>query len=76
MRHLASMRVIEETAANTYKATLLSEALTIPKYRDAIPFWYAVVTACRVHTQAKSSQFRSSWTYLSEATKFPRQDQL
>lgn len=51
------MRVIEETAANTYKATLLSEALTIPKYRDAIPFWYALGTVCCVQTLAKSSQF-------------------
>ncbi|MCJ1385013.1 hypothetical protein MMC17_008131 [Xylographa soralifera] len=38
LKHLASMRVIEEVAANTYKATPLSEALTIPKYRDAISF--------------------------------------
>jgi len=68
------MRVIEEAAADTYKATLLSEALTIPKYRDAIPFWFALDTVCCVHTLAKSSKLRSSWTYLSEATKFPRQD--
>ena len=40
MRHLASMRVIEEEAADVYKPTMLSEALTIPKYRDAVPFWY------------------------------------
>lgn len=64
------MRVIEEVATNTYKATLLSKALTIPKYRDAIPFWYATVD--RVHTLTNGSQFRSSWTCLSEATKFPR----
>ena len=33
------MRVIEEGAANIYKATPHSKALTIPKYRDAVPFW-------------------------------------
>ncbi|MCJ1398246.1 hypothetical protein MMC11_001443 [Xylographa trunciseda] len=38
LKHLASMRVIEEVAADTYKATPLSRALTVPKYRDAIPF--------------------------------------
>ena len=37
------MRVVEEVAADTYKATPLSEALTIPKYRDAIPFWYTSI---------------------------------
>lgn len=41
------MRVIEEVAADTYQATLLSEALTVPKYRDAIQFSYAAVY--RVH---------------------------
>lgn len=64
------MRVIEEVSADTYKATPLSEALTIPKYRDAIHFWYA--TVCRVHTLSNSAQFRSSRTHLSEATKLSR----
>ncbi len=64
------MRVIEEVATDTYKATLLSEALTLPKYRDAIPFWYATVDL--FHTLTNVSQFRSSWTCLSEATRFSR----
>ncbi|MCJ1476775.1 hypothetical protein MMC13_005444 [Lambiella insularis] len=38
LKHLASMRVIEEVSADTYKATPLARALTVPKYRDAIPF--------------------------------------
>ena len=33
------MSVIEEVAVDVYKPTQLSNALTIPKYRDAIPFW-------------------------------------
>ena len=65
------MRVIEEVAADTYKATPLSEALTIPKYRDAIPFWYVSVHC--VSILAKIIQFRSSWTDFSEATGVSRQ---
>ena len=38
LKHLATMSIIEETNVNTYKSTALSEALTVPKYRDAIPF--------------------------------------
>ena len=37
------MRVVDEVAVDTYKVTPLSEALTIPKYRDAISFWYTLV---------------------------------
>ena len=38
------MRIIEEVATDTYKATALSAALTVPKYRDTIVFWYVLIT--------------------------------
>ena len=40
LSHLASTRIIEQVAADTYRATPLSAALTVPKYRDTIVFWY------------------------------------
>ncbi|KAL8698176.1 MAG: hypothetical protein Q9201_006716 [Fulgogasparrea decipioides] len=38
LKHLASMQVIQEVDVNCYKPTKLTSALTIPKFRDAIPF--------------------------------------
>lgn len=44
LKHLASTRVIEEVAADKYRATPISAALTVPKYRDAIVFWYVLIS--------------------------------
>lgn len=38
------MRVIEEVGADKYRATPLSAALTVPKYHDAIVFWYVLIS--------------------------------
>ena len=67
------MHIIEQVAADTYRATPLSAALTVPKYRDAIVFWYvadyiAVVTEILAHI---SRQLRSSAAHLSEIASFP-----
>ena len=39
MKHLAAMHMIAEVDADKYKPTALSLALTVPKFRDGIPFW-------------------------------------
>lgn len=38
LKHLASMQVIKEVDVDCYELTKLARALTIPKFRDAIPF--------------------------------------
>ena len=57
LAHPALMRVIEEVAAAMYKATALSAALTVPKYRDIIVFWYVAdyIDSCvDTHTHSLS----------------------
>ncbi|KAK4964098.1 hypothetical protein LTR66_012477 [Elasticomyces elasticus] len=38
LKHLAAMNVVEEIDADVYRGTALSTALTVPKFRDGIPF--------------------------------------
>ncbi|ESZ92256.1 o-methyltransferase [Sclerotinia borealis F-4128] len=40
LRHLAAMSVINEVGISSFTQTRLSHALTVPYYRDAIPFCY------------------------------------
>lgn len=45
LKHLASMQVIKEVDVDCYELTKLARALTIPKFRDAIPFWCVRIKA-------------------------------
>lgn len=40
MKHLAAMHVVAEVGADEYKPTASSVAMTVPKHRDAMSFWF------------------------------------
>jgi hypothetical protein len=48
LKHLASMQVIKEVGVDCYQPTEVARALTVPQYRDAIPFWCVCFQACIV----------------------------
>ena len=41
MKHLSAMNIVGETGVDEFSATQFSNALTIPKYRDGISYWFA-----------------------------------
>ncbi len=40
MKHLAAMNIVAEKEADTYVSTAFSKALTEPKYRDGVTYWF------------------------------------
>ena len=43
MKHLSAMNIVGEKGADKFYPTHFSHALTIPKYRDGISYWFAHV---------------------------------
>ena len=43
MKHLSAMNVVCEKGADEFYPTHFSHALTIPKYRDGISYWFASI---------------------------------
>ena len=41
MKHLSAMNVVCEKGADEFYPTHFSHALTVPKYRDGISYWFA-----------------------------------
>lgn len=41
MKHLSAMNIVSETGADEFAPTHFSNALTVPKYRDGISYWFA-----------------------------------
>ena len=41
MKHLSAMNIVREKGADEFYPTQFSHALTIPKYRDGISYWFA-----------------------------------
>ena len=41
MKHLSAMNVVCEKRADEFYPTQFSHALTVPKYRDGISYWFA-----------------------------------
>ena len=42
MKHLSAMNVVCEKGADEFYLTHFSHALTVPKYRDGISYWFAI----------------------------------
>ena len=41
MKHLTAMNIVREKGADEFYQTPFSHALTTPKYRDGISYWFA-----------------------------------
>ena len=41
MKHLSAMNVVGEKGADEFYQTQFTHALTAPKYRDGISYWFA-----------------------------------
>ena len=41
MKHLSAMNVIAETGTDEFSTTQFANAMTVPKYRDGVSYWFA-----------------------------------